>query len=58
MSQFLRHFILCVVIDATESSEEDASFFAMHDNANVFYYNGIRLLRNEFEISPYKLYII
>lgn len=47
----------CVVIDATESSEEDAPFLAMHDNAQVFYYNGSRLLQNEFEIPPYKLYI-
>lgn len=47
----------CIVIDATDSSEEDSPFIVIHDKKQVAYYNDKRYLKNDFDIPPYRLYI-
>ena len=47
----------CVVVDATDSSEEGYPFIFHHDKKTIKYFNGNRNLVEEFEITPYNLYI-
>lgn len=47
----------CIIIDATDSAEEEYEFFILkHDMKSVSYYNGNRYLNRKFEIPAYKLY--
>jgi len=47
----------CIIIDATDSSEEMSPFIVVHDREKVEYYNGNRNLKNKIDILPYKQYI-
>lgn len=46
----------CIVIDATESSEADAPFIAIHDRQQISYFNDKRNIIEKFEIRPYRIY--
>lgn len=46
-----------IIVDATDSSEEDCPFILFHDNKMVKYYNGSRYIIDHFFIKPYEIYI-
>ena len=46
-----------IIIDATDSTEEEEQFLLFHDKNNVHYFNGNRALKDKFEIPAYKMYI-
>ena len=46
----------CIVIDATESSEADAPFIAIHDRRQISYFNDKRNIIEKFEIRPYRIF--